>query len=372
MTEGARTSNGNRAFFLAAPGSGITDLRHGCLSFDILAPMPLAGPSPYRPPWGFSNRHVLTIWPTLVRPRPRPALRRSEFTTDDGDFLELDWWMTATGSNRLAVLCHGLEGSSRAVYMLGMGRALVEAGWDVLLMNFRGCGGRPNRLWRSYHSGETGDLLQVLRHCAADGRWNCLLPLGFSLGGSVVLNLMARHDHELPGSVTGAVAISVPCDLAGCARQMERRENWLYMQRFVRRIQRKLREKTTRLDTGLDEATISRMRTFADIDGHYTAPAHGFESAEDYWSRASCLPDLEQIRRSTLLISALDDPFLTPECYPRKSAASSDCFWLDTPPAGGHLGFVGRWQGTHYWHEIRACEFAHSLIETGSGPAGNR
>jgi predicted alpha/beta-fold hydrolase len=319
--------------------------------------MPYHEPSNYHPPLGFSNRHLQTVWPTLVRPRPRPPLVREEFTTTDGDFLDLDHWSPSTPGNRLAVLCHGLEGHSRAVYMLGMGRALVEQGWHVILMNFRGCSGRPNRLWRSYHSGETGDLLQVLQAQAATGRWRTIVPIGFSLGGSVVLNLLARRDGELPECVRAAATVSVPCDLAACAIKMERAENLPYMQRFVLRIRRKLHEKLRRLETNLSAAAVYSMRTFAHIDGLYTAPAHGFSSAEDYWTRCSCLPVLKDIRRPTLLVLAQDDPFLTPACFPGDAARAHPWLTLETPAIGGHLGFVGRVEGPHYWHELRVREF---------------
>jgi predicted alpha/beta-fold hydrolase len=323
--------------------------------------MPLITHSSYRPPAGFSNPHLQTLWPTLVRPRPRPALIREEFPLEDGDFLDLDHWSPAMPTERLAVLCHGLEGHSRAVYMLGLGRALVEAGWQVLLMNFRGCSGRPNRLWRSYHSGETGDLLRVLRSQAASGRWRTIVPVGFSLGGSVVLNLMARRDPELPDCVAGAAAVSVPCDLAACARRMQARENWLYMQRFVLRIRRKLREKIGRLPVDLTARDLAMMRTFADIDGLYTAPAHGFLGAEDYWACCSCLPVLKEIRRPSLLLLAQDDPFLTPECHPLELARNHPGLHFEQAPAGGHLGFVGRVQGPHYWHELRVRAFLQTL-----------
>lgn len=329
--------------------------------------MPLITPSTYRSPAGFSNPHRQTLWPTLVRPRPRPELRREEFPLEDGDFLELDHWSPARPASRLAVLCHGLEGSSRAVYMLGMGRILVEAGWQVLLMNFRGCGGRPNRFWRSYHSGETGDLLQVLRAQAGLGRWQAIVPVGFSLGGSVVLNLMARRDGELPACVSAAVAVSVPCDLAACARRMESRENRLYMQRFVLRIRRKLREKAGRLPVDLAARDLASLRTFADIDGLYTAPAHGFADARDYWARCSCLPVLQAIRRPSLLLLAQDDPFLTPECHPVELARQHPRLHLEQAVSGGHLGFVGRVEGPHYWHEVRTRDF---LERNAPRPAG--
>lgn len=317
--------------------------------------MPLLDSS-YRAPWGFGNGHVQTIFPALFRRVPVITLRRERLTTPDGDFLDLDWH-TDGGRTRLAILSHGLEGDSTNTYIQGMARALVRAGWDVLAWNLRGCSGEPNRLLRSYHSGATEDLAAVIAR--APEHYTQLALVGFSLGGNMTLKYLGEPAPDT--RISGAVAFSVPCDLASSAFQLESFCNRIYMRRFLRSLRAKVREKMARFPGRLDDAGLEAMRTFREFDGAYTAPMNGFASAEEYWTRASSKPALERIRVPTLLVNALDDPFLPRACFPEKEARASECFFLETPACGGHVGFVTFNAQNEYWSERRAVEFLSTL-----------
>ena len=143
--------------------------------------MPHIDFSSYRPPWIFFNGHLQTIYPALTR-KPQLSYRRERIDTPDGDFLDLDW--AEQGNTSAVLVLHGLEGSADAQYVKGLIRAFNRRGWDGIAMNFRSCSGEPNRLLRSYHSGETGDLRFVLAYLSGLGRYENLAVAGFSLGGS--------------------------------------------------------------------------------------------------------------------------------------------------------------------------------------------
>ena len=115
--------------------------------------MPIIRSSTYRPSPLMANGHLQTILPSLLRRVNGVRYRRERIATPDDDFIDLDW--SRRGSRHLALLCHGLEGSSRAPYMRGMARALNRAGWDAVAYNYRGCSGTINRQLRAYHSGAT-------------------------------------------------------------------------------------------------------------------------------------------------------------------------------------------------------------------------
>ena len=144
--------------------------------------------SQFDPPWRLRNGHLQTILPAILRWRASAAYERERLELPDGDFLDLDW--LTSGNGRLAILSHGLEGSSRDVTMRGMAAALHRAGWDVLAWNYRGCSGEMNRLPRLYHSGETTDLATVVEHAAK--RFPILSLVGFSLGGNLVLKYLGE------------------------------------------------------------------------------------------------------------------------------------------------------------------------------------
>lgn len=285
----------------------------------------------------------------LLRRVPVPSYRRERLELEDGDFLDLDW--LEEGGGRLVILSHGLEGSSRRVYMSGMARALATKGFDVLAWNYRGCSGEPNRLLRSYHSGATEDLAAVVAHAAI--RYESISLVGFSLGGNMTLKYLGECGDRTRAE--RAVVFSVPCDLASSSRYLARLPARPYMARFMRSLRDKVREKAEMFPGQVPLDGLDRMGTFAEFDEAYTAPWNGFLGAEDYWARASSLPYLQQIRRPTLMVQAWDDPFLPPACYPHREAEGSAYLSLLTTRHGGHVGFIGT--GGSAWSEGVACEF---------------
>jgi len=313
-------------------------------------------PPDYAPPFGFRYAHLQTIYPTLFREVPVITNERERITTPDGDFIDLDW-ARSKGTKRLVVITHGLEGHSRSHYCQGMATAFQKTGWDAIAWNFRGCSGEPNLQLRSYHSGATGELQIVLDHIFATTDYEQVALIGFSLGGNLTLKYIGDLGAGIDTRIKGAVAISVPCDLASSSKQLERWQNRIYMARFMRSLREKVREKAQRFPNQLSLDGLDRMRTFAQFDDAYTGPIHGFSGADDYWTQCSCRHVLANIAVPTLLINALDDPFLTPACYPHEAAATNPCFTLETPAHGGHLGFVAFNDERVYWSERRAVAF---------------
>ena len=109
---------------------------------------------------------------------------------------------------------------------------------------------------------------------------------------------------------------------------------------------------------GVSNEEIDRIKNFYDFDNLYTAPAHGFSNAEDYWKKCSAKYFLSEIRIPTLLINALNDPFLGTLSYPISEAEDSRNFYLETPTYGGHVAFVKNFKmNDELWSERRAVEF---------------
>lgn len=317
--------------------------------------MPLCAPSLYRPPFFLVNAHFQTVYPHFFRRVKGVPYRRQRILTPDEDFLDLD--VSSVRSRAAAIIAHGLEGNSGRSYVLGMVRALNRSGWDAVVWNFRGCSGEPNRKLRSYHSGDTADLHTVLEHVAGGGAYERIALVGFSLGGNVILKYLGERGAAASTVIHCAVAFSVPCDLKAGAEQMARPMNFFYMKRFLNMLHQKIRIKMERFPGRIDDQGFGRIRSFRDFDERYTAPLHGFAGAEDYWLKASSRPFLPLIRVPTLLVNALDDPFLAPACYPYEEARSNPYLFLETPAHGGHVGFVSFNPSGHYWSEIRTLEF---------------
>lgn len=293
-----------------------------------------------------------TILAAVLRRRHPERFAPERLELADGDFLDLEW--LRSGHRRLAIISHGLEGSSRATYVRGTAAALHAAGWDALVWNFRGCSSELNRLVRFYHSGESADLRTIVAHAAE--RYDHIDLVGFSLGGNITLKYLGETPSH--PAVRAAVAVSAPVDLTSSARALDQLpSNRLYLHRFLTSLIAKVEAKASRFPAELDTAGIRRIRSFAEFDGRYTAPLHGFLSAEDYWTRASSRPHLSRITVPALLLSALDDPFLPPECFPEPEAEASAHFHLEAPAHGGHVGFLDFRNGIQPWSERRILEF---------------
>ncbi len=301
----------------------------------------------------------------MARRRRFGGTTRERFETPDGDFVDVDWLAGPVGSPLLLVL-HGLEGTLRSHYIGGLFRLAAARGWRAGVMYFRSCSGELNRLPRFYHSGETGDFDHVLRRVAAREPGVRIGVVGVSIGGNVLVKWLGEQGENAPRALAGAVAISVPFDLAGCARLMDRGlPKVLYTTSFMRSLRQKTLAKSRAFPDFVDIRAALRARTFAAYDRLVTAPLHGFADEEDYWRRSSSGPYVARIRRPTLLISALDDPFIPPASLPDPRLLPP-AVRAEFVPRGGHVGFVeGRpWRATS-WAERRAVDFLASVLDGG-------
>lgn len=280
---------------------------------------------------------------------------RERIRTTDNDFLDLDW--LRKDNQRLVIISHGLEGSSRRAYIMGMARALFQNGFDVIAWNFRGCSDDMNHQLRFYHSGATDDLQLVINHAIAKGYRDVSL-IGFSLGG----NLTLKYLGEAPASdvVKRSVTFSVPLDLYNSCLKISQPHNYVYSRRFLRNLKAKVRRKANQMQ-GLDLAGIDDIRTLVDFDNRYTAPLHGFSDALEYYRRCSALFYLKGIVVPTLIVNAQNDPFLSDSCYPTGITKENPHVRFEAPSHGGHVGFAQFNKNGLYWSEERALAFLQSL-----------
>lgn len=304
--------------------------------------------------WWLRSPHLQTLWPTLARRSPGPPLRRERFELSDGDFVDLDWTLGSSGP--IIVLLHGLEGSSASPYIRGMLQTIERRGWRGVLMHFRGCSGEPNRLPRSYHSGDTADFQSLVSALRLREASVPLAAVGFSLGGNVLLKSLGEQgDASL---IDTAVAVSVPMRLGECADRLEWGFSRLYQWRLLRDMRAKQRRKFRDCSAPIDLSGLSTWTTFRHFDHHVTAPLHGFAGVVDYYAKSSSRQFLPGIRTPTLILHARDDPFMTPAVLPEERELS-DTTRLEISERGGHVGFVGGKLPARpvYWLEERVPEF---------------
>lgn len=327
----------------------------------------------YHPPAWLRGGHLQTLIPHCLRgtragkslPAPEPVT----IDLPDGDVLWADLYEVGEGGQGkldqierqaprevpLLILAHGLEGSARSGYILGMAAAAIAQGWSVLAWNLRSCGPKLNRTPAIYHSGCSEDLEQVILWARHTG-WSRIKLGGFSLGGNVVLKWLGeRGEDATKYGVQSAVAASVPLDLRACVRTLEKPINWLYHKHFVRSMKQRIRAKAEQFPEHFDLALLSEMKSLWELDDRFTAPLNGFRDAEDYYARCSARFFLDAICTPTLLVTAGNDPFFSSCCYPHTQTAASEYLTFEAPKGGGHVGF---WSGPgRWWLEHRFMHF---------------
>lgn len=306
----------------------------------------------YLPPFFLFNPHLETIFPALLRRVILAPYKRERITTPDDDFLDLDWLQK--DSDKVAVISHGLEGSSQRPYIKGMAKALHHNGYDVLAWNFRGCSGEMNRQRRFYHSGATDDLDTVIDHVLALRRYRSIFLVGFSLGGNITLKYLG--ERQVSKFIRKAVVFSVPMDLMTSCIKISSPANRIYSDRFVRSLKNKVRIKARARDD-LDTSKLSQIKTLTEFDDCYTAPLHGFENARHYYEQCSSIRFVKDIKTPTLIINTLNDPFLSEECFPVAMLEGHPHVQLEILSRGGHVGFTQFNKNGLYWSEQRALEF---------------
>ncbi len=291
-------------------------------------------PTTFKPAWYLKNRHFQTILPNIIHPS-LPQVEKERVELNDGDFLDLLWGQTR--SSQTLLILHGLEGSISSPYARRILNYCNQQGIAAVFMQFRGCSGEPNRLLRSYHSGETDDLRQVIEHLKVKGVTDIAL-LGYSLGGNITLKYMG--EAETDQVVRCAIAVSVPFRLDVCATAMDIGFAKVYQKSLLNRLVAKMQFKKHLLKDGIrDFPDPGRMSNFWQFDDNFTAPIHGFDSAEHYYKSASSRQFLKGISKPALILHARDDPFMNPEVLPGEDELAEPVT-LELSEHGGHVGFV--------------------------------
>lgn len=317
-------------------------------------------PEPFRAAWWLPGAHAQTIAGRVLRPLDLVPLERERVDTPDGDFVDLDFAPEPAAAARgrpIALVLHGLEGSARRGYAFITYRELARVGIRAIGLNFRSCSGEPNRLPRFYHSGDTDDLRHVAAFLRARFPDRPIGAIGYSLGGNALLKYLGEEGEG--SAIAAAVAVSVPYDLDAGERHLAQDPvSRVYVRHFLKSLRAKAAAKEAALRDSCDYDAIRRARSFRDFDDVATAPLHGFESAADYYARSSSMHFIARIRVPTLLVHALDDPFLPPSALPRDAVRANPRLETAWTPRGGHVGFIG---GTprrpDFWAERQAARY---------------
>ncbi|GAA5141308.1 hydrolase [Thalassotalea piscium] len=320
-------------------------------------------PSNFKPAWWLTNPHLQTIAAKWLRRNDHITTYREVLQLPDQDLLELAWTELPNRKENkpIVIILHGLEGSVDSHYAKGMLQALKAKGWIGVLMHFRGCGQYPNKFARSYHSGDIEDITYLTTLIESRYPTNKKAIIGFSLGGNVLANYLAKMPNN---PIKAAVMICAPFDLASCSRRINKGFSKVYQKYLVKTLKSnaQLKIKQHKIHH-INQVQLAEINTLWDFDNHYTAPLNGFKDAKDYYQQASGKRLLESIKAPCLVIHAQDDPFLCHKSTVEQLTLQKNIIF-EVSKAGGHVGFI---TGSNplqpfYWLEQRVPEYLASYL----------
>lgn len=330
---------------------------------------PLSGtPFPaFRPPWWLCNRHIQTI---VAARKPR----RFSYGWTFWEELEIDlgaegklraeasWQPGPRHRQPALILLHGLEGSARSHYLIGMSKKAYLRGFHCIRVNLRNCGGTEHLTPTLYCAALSQDILATILQLRGTQGVGEVFAAAVSLGANILLKFLGEQGEHGAGYLAAVAVVSVPADLALGARRLLKPENWLYQRHFVRGLIQRMHRKLDYFPDIADRRILPRIRSVYEFDDIITAPHFGFASADDYYRRASCGPLLSQIRVPTLLIQARDDPMIPFEPFSTLGIEENPFLRLVATARGGHAGFLSRRPALEgdmdgYWAEGRVLQF---------------
>jgi len=307
----------------------------------------------FKPAWWLRSPHLQTLWPVFFKKRHKLDLKNEQVELEDGDFIDLCWSKKPSG--KIVLVLHGLEGDINSHYINGIIYQLERSEFKPVLMHFRGCSGRINRLVRAYHSGETGDLAYIVEHIKKITGNYPYAAVGFSLGGNVLLKWLGESGEENP--LKKAVAVSVPFRLHDAAKRLEQGVSKIYREHLLKSLRKTYIEKFKLLKSPLN-VDVKNLKNFWDYDDKVTAPLHGFSGAQEYYDKCSSRQFLRNIHVQTRIIHSLDDPFMFEATVPEKDEVNNNIDLLLTKH-GGHVGFISGSTPLNlcFWCECKIIEF---------------
>ncbi|HEY5074484.1 MAG TPA: alpha/beta fold hydrolase [Pyrinomonadaceae bacterium] len=314
------------------------------------------------------------LWPRRFRSGDRTGDEERLFEVEPGSqVLARCRWQPDRAEQPTLVMWHGMEGSTASSYMLTTADKMFRAGFNVVRVNFRNCGGTEHLSPTIYHGGMTGDLRAVIDHLIARDRMSRLCVAGFSLGGNMVLKLAGEYGESPPPELKAICAVSPSIDLRASTSLIARRRNWIYQQDFLRRLKNRIKVKEKLFPGRYDSSGLRSIRSVEQFDNHYVAPLFGFADANDYYAQASSLPFIGRIRVPTLIIHAEDDPFIPFAPLRDPSIAANPYVLLLVTERGGHVAFVSVHAGEErFWAESRVVEFCKWLAGSADVSSANR
>ncbi|TYZ60846.1 hypothetical protein PybrP1_000425, partial [[Pythium] brassicae (nom. inval.)] len=282
-------------------------------------------------------------------PEPAVAYERQLLEMPDGGAVSLDWALplrkdgSATPladidrNRRTALVLPGLTGGSSEHYIRSAVHCLREKGWQVVVLNARGCGGTPLKTPQFFCIAYTDDVRFVVRHLAATYNFHseAFVGVGFSLGSNVLVKYLGEEQAGTP--LTAAVSVGNPFDVVRCSANID--ATLFNRLTYGRALNTSLLELVFKKGyPGIDLDALRRAKSLYDFDDRFTRVLFKYASVHEFYTDASCVTRLPHVAVPLLCINAADDPISITIPRDEQVLANPNVI-LCVTRAGGHLGF---------------------------------
>lgn len=306
------------------------------------------------------------LWPGRHKTQEKTGDEERLFEVEPGSrVLARCRWQANRPAHATLVVWHGMEGSTESAYMVTTAEKAYHAGFNVVRVNIRNCGGTDHLTSSLYHAGLTHDLRAIIDELVRIDGLSTIVIAGFSLGGNLALKLAGEYWDKPPAEVKAICAVSPSIDLRASTALMARRRNWIYQQSFLRRLKMRIKKKAELFPDRYEVSNLRQIRSVEQFDNRYVAPAFGFADANDYYAKASAFPFIARIRIPTLIIHAQDDPFIPFAPLLDPAVTANPYVMVEAPRQGGHVAFLAK-ENPHedrFWAENRLIDFCRIATE---------
>ena len=314
-------------------------------------------PVAFRPPWYLRSGHVQTVLTAIYRPKlslanteqyavPLPNGVGSTYIYENYAIDAIAPEVSSAKRPSSAILMlHGLGSSHGGTYMSNVAAKLVARGERVIRVDLPGCGPSANLTWLPGHAGCSEEIWAILDWCHKNLGIDDWRAVGFSLGGNVLLRMLATRAEDLvhrrvPWTITSALAVAPPIDLAECCEGMEGKVNRWYARHFIKILMAEVKLRSTMWPQWAEIAMSPQPTSIRQFDDRFTAPLAGFRDANEYYRESSSSALLRNIATETTLLCDRHDPIVQAKIFDK--AILNSKLRLEWTQRGGHLGYLYR------------------------------
>eukprot|EP00667_Euglena_gracilis_P003507 EG_transcript_3518 len=337
----------------------------------------------YEAPLWARNGHVHTIVACTTRHTPPVRYYRTMLRCPKGGTIALDLlagldankndeeatydgpppaeWVEQNRTKPFLLMVSGVSGGSHDGYIRSLAIAAQQRGWQVGVVNMRGCAHSPITSPRFFtaHTGSTDDVRLAVRHIREQllGPGGRLVAVGWSNGGTIINNVLGEQGTTYTDSsyrIDAAATLACPLRMVVAAENFKKWFNRYVYDRMVALSLLDMLAPALPLFDGqaidtldgkkctIDVKKLMQCDTIAGIDDVLTCKILGFPSVQEYYRHASSHQRLKDIPVPTLIVNALDDPMAPGAGIAYEEAVSNPNLMLAVTEHGGHLGWCDK------------------------------